>query len=99
LKHARSFLLVVIGGAIAFAACTLNPQPLPPATPDGGSFSPDASVAKTGEDGGSFGGGADGTGGDNGAVDSGTIPGSPPTDEGGADGGDASDLDAADAAD
>jgi hypothetical protein len=100
-KLARSFLLAVIAGALAVAACTLNPQPLPPAAPDGSIRADAATNNATSEDAGSFGGpaddGAGGGGGMNGT--DGGNPEGPPNDDGGTHGGDAGDLDAADGAD
>jgi len=45
-------LLAALATAGAFAACTLNPQPLPPSDNEASNFGDDASVARS--DGGSF---------------------------------------------
>ena len=85
------------GAVAASAACTLNPQPLPPRDDFAGeSAFEDASTAR---EGGSFGGGPDSPG----SADAGTITPAADADSGqndagdGGDGGDA--ADAADAAD
>ncbi|MBX3215673.1 MAG: hypothetical protein KF850_26785 [Labilithrix sp.] len=83
--HRRLYLVTACTVVLGFAACTLNPQPLPPIDNDAedndaGSFSPVADAGARGDD-------DDGT-----AQDAAAPPG-----EG--DGGDAGDTDAGDAGD
>ena len=94
MRTRRLLLLVSLGTVTAFAACTLNPQPLPPLDPNANATAEDV-------DGGSSFGGSDASRTDPNAPqnDAGlTTP--PPNDEGGADAGDAGDAgDASDASD
>jgi hypothetical protein len=98
-KPVRFLLLTLVPAAIAFVACSLNPQPLPPDAPDGGGIVGVDASTKASSDAGGFANSAEdsGLGGGGGGTDGG-LPQSPPADDAG-DGGDAGDLDAGDAAD